>query len=180
MNQEQRKYLLEQVNRTYQREKRALDDRRPDPPSLNNYLIACVLDGSFQLQEPGDIRAHVRSLVLDLGAAKTFIDTNNYRYNSNKDEDENEQFVSLRADALFVLPENYREAKAAYDEARAAWDKESEQLEEFTETVKLKIQIGSSKALDKLVEQADNLADLNIVNTKLLLTASDEPKRLKE
>jgi undecaprenyl pyrophosphate synthase len=72
------------------------------------------------------------------------------------------------------------EALTAYQTEREAWEREKAQLEEIMETVKLKLQIGSAKSLEKLIEQADNLADLNIVNTNLLLTtATDETKRLK-
>lgn len=76
MNQTQRDYLIKQVEKTYRNEVGRLKKVRPEPPSLNNYLIASVLDGSFQLQDADVIKAHIRSLVLSLGPEKTSLIAN--------------------------------------------------------------------------------------------------------
>jgi hypothetical protein len=49
MNQQQRDYLIKQADRTYRKQKDALDEQEPTRPSLNNYLVAAVLDGSFHI-----------------------------------------------------------------------------------------------------------------------------------
>lgn len=180
MNQTQRDYLIKQVEKTYRNQVEKLKNARPEPPSLNNYLIAAVLDGSFQLQSTESIRAHIRDLVLQLGTDKTFTDSASYRYRRNRDDDEEDpRTVSLEAESLFVLPENYQSAYTKYKEDRAAWDAEMERIEGYKETIILKVQLGSPAVLAKLIEQVDNLADLNIINSSLLLTPASEQKQIK-
>lgn len=178
MNQTQRDFLIKQVERTYKRQYGALKESQPSPPSLNNYLVAAILDGSFQLQTTEDIKDAIRTKVLELGPSDALIENDSYNYRKHRDD--GEDTVALRADVLFVLPDGYTEARAAYDTSLAKWETEMEHLEQYKETIILKIQIGSPQVLAKLIEQVDNLADLNIVNTNLLLTAPDgEQKKLK-
>lgn len=178
MNQTQRDYLIKQVEKTYRAQVEKLKNRRPEPPSLNNYLIASVLDGSFSLQPEDVIKAHIKDLVLQLGPDKTFTDSKHYRY-GRSDDDEDERMISLDAGSLFILSDSY---KAAYEEfkiARAEWDAEMERVEGYKETIILKVQLGSPQVLAKLIEQVDNLADLNIINSSLLLTPASESKQIK-
>lgn len=179
MNQQQRDYLIKQADRTYQKQRKALEEQEPTRPNLNNYLVAAVLDGSFQLQPVEAVRETIRVKVLELGPSDALIHNEDDYYGRRK-KPKSDDAITLPADKLFVIPTNYLEAFAKYEAASAEWAREKEQLEEIMETVKLKLQIGSSKSLEKLIEQADNLADLNIVNTNLLLTSSaDETKKLK-
>lgn len=176
MNQNQREFLIKHVEKTYRNQKDAMDESKPKEPSLNNYLIAAVLDGSFQLQEPETIRKAIKELVLNLGPEGSLIGGRGRNRYSDYDV---EHQVKIQAESLFVLPGNYLAALAEYEQKRSDWDAQQKQLEDYKETIILKIQIGSAQVLSKLIEQVDNLADLSIVNTSLLLTAPDETKKLK-
>ena len=67
MNQTQREFLIKHIERRYTETVREIKERKPVKPSLNNYLVAAVLDGSFQLQEVEVLRAFIREAVLALG-----------------------------------------------------------------------------------------------------------------
>lgn len=177
MNQNQREFLIKHVEKTYRNQKEELDEATPKEPSLNNYLIAAVLDGSFQLQDVEVMREAIRQTVLNLGPEGSLVGGKGRNRYSDYDV---EHQVKLQAESLFVLPDNYLKALAEYETKRAEWDAQRKQLEDYKETIILKIQIGSPQVLAKLIEQVDNLADLNIVNTNLLLSAPAEPKKLKE
>ena len=47
MNQDQRKFLIERVNKTFQAQKQKLEANKIERPSLNNYLVAAFLDNSI-------------------------------------------------------------------------------------------------------------------------------------
>lgn len=176
MNQNQRDFLIKHVEKTYRNQREKLDESKPSAPSLNNYLIAAILEGSFELQPAERLRETIHQQVLELGAdGKLIVDKDRW----NRDDDEEDRHVTLCAEDVFVLPHNYQEAREQYERERAKWAAQARQLEEYRDTIILKIQIGSAQVLAKLIEQVDNLADLNIVNTNLLLTAPDT-KRLKE
>lgn len=174
MNQTQRDFLIKQVGRTYRNQKDKLDAAKPKRPSLNNYLVAAVLDGSFQIHPIESIKAFIKQRVLQLGPDSAFIKRGD-RYDPEDEKGKN--VITIPAEQLFVLPLGYVDALATYDIVRAEWDAEMERIEGYKETIILKIQLGSPQVLAKLIEQVDNLADLNIINSSLLLTAPD--KQLK-
>lgn len=167
MNQPQREFLIKHIERHH---KKAIDDlnkTRPRKPSLNNYLIAAVLAGSFKLQSEESIRDFIRALVLSLGPDGALVKGPRRHYD---DDDDVANTLTLPAEQLFTLPAEYLSALESYNEAERAWQSQIDQTNEIKDTLILKIQIGSAKVLEKLVEQVDNLADLQLVNTRLLLT----------
>ena len=50
MNKDQRKYLLDAIAAQYKTEREKLNNLKPKAPSLNNYLVAAILDGSFRMK----------------------------------------------------------------------------------------------------------------------------------
>ena len=77
---------------------------------------------------------------------------------------------------LFELPVPYLKAMNDYENKYQDWKRKMTAIKLQAETIVLKIQLGSSTVLDKLVMQVDNMADLNIINTQLLLSF-DETKK---
>ena len=165
MNKDQRKFL----NDFIEKEGRKLDaehrQRRPKEPSLNNYLIAAILDGSFILLPQETMRERFHQRVLNLGPGDQFIEKSGW---SHREGPPNSMLISVHD--IFVIPEAYLIEYDKFQEAYVFWEKEGKQLEELRKTLSIKVQIGSDKALAKLVEQADNLGDLRLVNSRLLLT----------
>lgn len=170
MNDNQRKFLTERVNQTHKRQEEQLRKDIPIKPSLNNYLVAACLDGSLQLQDVEGLRNKIRESVLKYGKDDRLVEEDSeddYRYrNTTKPKNS----VTLRAEDIFVIPEAYLKALKEYQEKKKEIDDKIKILDSQKDTIILKIQIGSNKVLDRLVEQADNLVDLSIVNSQLLLT----------
>lgn len=163
MNQHQRKFLLEAVEKQYKTERDAMREREPTAPSLNNYLIAAVLDGSFVMRSPVAIRDTLRERVQNLGKGEALVQPQS-RYSDGEDDT-----VTLPATALFELPEGYAKALAKHEEAHKAWSDEMAALEASIGAMRIKVQIGSDKALEALVEQADTLCSMSLTATNRLL-----------
>lgn len=176
MNQEQRKYLIEQVNKTHTRETRLLEKEaeRVVKPSLNNYLIAAVFDNSFQLKDVVELREKIKARVLKFGKNdKIVTDGNNDSWSSrNKEEDS----VTLPVEDLFVIPEAYKVELEKYKAYKKAIKLKELALDAQRDTIIMKIQIGSNAILDKLIMQVDNLGDLDLTNTQLALNST--PKQI--
>lgn len=169
MNQHQRKFLLEAVEKQYKTERDSINERRPKAPSLNNYLIAAILDGSFVLKSADALRDTIRQRVRAMGKEDSLIEHDNHFGRRNR-EDEDVAFVKLPAEVVFDLPPDYATSLAEYEIALAAWEKELADLETSIGAMRIKIQIGSDKALDVLVEQADKLCSMSLtVSSRLLL-----------
>lgn len=172
MNQEQRKYLIAQVDSTCRNQIEALEKQKPIQPSLNNYLIASFLDGSIKFKDLTKLKEKIREKVLKLGQNDALIeedDDDRYYSSRKRRSNEKQHFVKLIAEDLFVIPEGYLTAQAEYQEKFDEIEEKIKNLEATRKTIEMKIQIGSSSTMDKLVMQVDNMGDLNLMNTQLML-----------
>jgi len=172
MNQEQRKFLIERVNKTFQNQSNKITAKKLERPSLNNYLVAACLDDSIQFASLDKLRKKIKEAVLRYGPDDKLVHENSRTWNSK----EKDRTVSVSPEDLFVIPEAYKKAFAEYQHEAEIQKRRLEELEAQRDTIILKIQIGSNQVLDKLIGQADNLADLNIMNSQLLLGDGNQTK----
>ena len=164
MNQHQRKFLLEAVESQYKKERDKLREREPSEPSMNNYLIAAVLDGSFVMRAPALVRESLRKRVMDLGKTGSLLGSRG-RWGEKADDNA----VTLPAGLLFELPPAYAAALAEHERAHRAWSDEMEALDASMGAMRIKVQIGSDKALEVLVDQADKLCSMSLTASNKLL-----------
>lgn len=169
MNQDQRKFLIERVNKTFQNQKEKIENQRVKKPSLNNYLVAAFLDDTIEFADIKKLKMKMRETVLKFGSSETLIKEpdNGWRSGPQKKQ---ENTCEVIAEDLFVIPVSYLKALDEYNSHKIGIDEQIQQLEAQKDTILLKIQIGSNQVLDKLITQVDNLADLNIMNSQFLLT----------
>jgi hypothetical protein len=167
MNQHQRKFLLEAVEKQYKAERNKLNEREPQEPSMNNYLIAAILDGSFVMRDPSLVRDSLRERVRNLGKSESLLGTRS-RYGETNDDNT----VTLPAGLLFEMPAGYAKALADYKTAHAEWSSEMDALEASIGAMRIKVQIGSDKALEALVAQADKLCSMSLTASNRLLLSS--------
>jgi len=168
MNQDQRKFLLARVEQTYRSESERLRNKLPEEPSLNNYMVAAALDGSLKMKKIEDIKKHIRDKVIKLGQSETLIHEEHDRY--RRYDEKSYHSITLKASEVFEFPEAYIEAMLKYNAEKEAIEKEISTLIAYKETIMLKIQIGSNAVLDRLIDEADNMIDLSLINSKLMLT----------
>jgi len=177
MNQDQRKFLIAQVERTF--EKQADKLKEPVRPSLNNYLVAAVLDDSIRYVDIEELKAQIKKKVLDFGPKDALV-SEDEEYNYRRQRRTRHDFtVTLKAESIFVLPPGYVVALEKYNREMAEYEAAVANLEACKDTIIMKIQIGSNAVLDKLVTDVDNMADLRIMNAKFLLNDNFvEPKKI--
>lgn len=164
MNQDQRKYLIEQVTNTFRDQRDKIKSEMPEQPSLNNYLIAAFLDNSIQFNDIKKLKEKIRKFVLKMGHSDILI-----KENSRWDDNKKECRIEIDPFDLFIIPKNYLDALNEYKKKKKEIDDAIDSLEATKKTIIMKIQIGSNQVLDKLVTQVDNMGDLNIMNSKFLL-----------
>lgn len=166
MNQKQRDFLIARVNKTHKNQINAVQKDMPDKPSLNNYLVAAFLDNSIQFNDIELLKEKMRNTVLKYGANDRLVeDEGSWRSTKEKNH------VKIVPEDLFIIPDNYTEALREYKTKKQEIDKKCEILDAQMQTIEMKIQIGSDKVLSGLIDQADNLADLSLINSQLLLTS---------
>lgn len=193
MNDTQRKFLINEVENTFIRQKEKLEKQIPDRPRLGHYILAAFLDNTIKLNDTATIRKKMRDMVLESGSVDDIIGSGdgygrrrNRRSWDDDDDDSADEVVKVPAEELFVIPEDYKKAVEKYEKKKEEVRKKIEQLEAHKKTIVLKVQIGSNAILDKLVAQVDNMGDLDLINSQLLLTdvsghlIEDEPTSKKK
>lgn len=170
MNQQQREFLIKSVDSTLRQQIEDLNKQKPKKPSLNNYLIAAFLDNTVEFADLTPLKEKIRERVLRMGRQDVLIseDTDGF-WSHQKHSDSKNNYIKLLAEEVFVIPEAYKQALAEYQQKTDEIDEKIKELRAHAHTITMKIQIGSSSVLDKLVQQIDNMADLNIMNNQLLL-----------
>jgi len=169
MNQHQRKFLTEAIETQYKTERNALHGKKPKAPSLNNYLIAAILDGSFVMRDQKDVRKALVERVRDLGKDESLVERG---YRSRRlTDDEEEDAVSIPVSVIFELPAGYLVEFKKYEAALAAWESSVAALEAAFNAMKIKVQLGSDAALESLVAQADQLCAMSLTATSRLMLA---------
>lgn len=167
MNQTQRDFLIKNVEQTHKNQIAELKNQIPNEPSLNNYLIAAFLDNSIKFNDISQLKEKIRDTVIRMGAGDVLVKSEkNWR---NKEIGDTNK-VTILAEDLFILPDNYIKARYEYEQIKSEIESQVRDLDEKMKTIIMKIQIGSNQVLDKLITQVDNMADLNIMNKQFLLT----------
>lgn len=171
MNQKQRDFLLESIEKQYRAEMKELGERKPKAPSLNNYLVAAILDGSFRMKEAETVRAAIRERVRELGKGDTLTHESRdvWGRSRHKDDSDETEMLHIPALLLFDEPPGYAEARRVYEEKLAAWKEAAKALEAAHNAMRIKIQIGSDKALASLIDQADKLCSMSLTASSQLL-----------
>lgn len=170
MNQKQRDFLTSHIEKQARRELEAINKEEPKPPSLNNYLVAAALRRELCIRSVREIQDAIEQKVLSLGPNDALIQE------GDRWGDGEKKYLLLQVSDILILPQEYTEAKQAYDAAFAAWQERKERVSELQETLLLKISLGSDRALETLIAQADNLASLSLVQQRLVALPQPEDK----
>lgn len=172
MNQTQREFLIRKINSSYNDEVERLKKGIGKKPSLNNYLVASFLDNSIQFNDIDNLKIKIRENVLKFGTEDCLIKLKSDRWGNNNINVDKE-ICEVIAEDLFIIPDNYKDELKIYNDNKEKIEKEISNITAIRDTILMKIQLGSNKVLDNLIEQADNLVDLDLVNTNLLLNKSE-------
>ncbi len=172
MNQAQREYLVDQVQKTCRAQTQVLHNQIPDRPSLNNYMIAAFLDNTIEFNDIARLKELMRDTVLKMGHGDSLIqEGSDWRRKSD------DTYVKIKPHDLFVIPAAYHKAVEEYEKVKNDLQKKINALNSQADTIVMKLKIGSAKALETLISQVDNIADLDMMNNTLKLTAGNEDSK---
>ena len=171
MNQTQRTFLTNSIEKQFYKEREAHKKNAPKEPSLNNYLVASILDGSFKMKSLDAVRDAIRERTIKLGKKEALLcDADDvWGRRSRQDQDSEETFIKIPVSVIFELPERYVSEKKQYDADLEKWEVEEEALSNSFEAMKIKVQMGSDKALASLIDQADKLCSMSLTKSSQLL-----------
>ena len=181
MNQHQRKFLLDEIEKQYRKEKDELNERRPKAPSLNNFLLAAILDGTAKMKPVEEVGRQIRDRVRDMGKSQALVSERESIWGrGRRDDDDEKECINVPALTLFDEPPAYAELREKYEADLAKWKAEVAALEAGIAAMRIKVQVGSDRALLSIVDQADQICSMSLTASSRLIAPSSEPKRLSE
>lgn len=179
MNERQRKFLTEHVNKTYQAEKKKIEEERPGKPSMNNHVISAILNKTLKIHDSELILKKLLERTLKLTKKDKSFVKEDEDYNYRLRETTYTKYIEVPPEDLFEMPDTYQEEMRKYKESKLIYDKKLDDLEARHNTIVLKVQVGSAANLEKLVMQIDNLGSLDLIGNQLLLGAGTVEERQK-
>jgi hypothetical protein len=170
MNQKQREFLTKHITSVHDQKVRELKNKMRQEPSLNNHLVASFLDGSAAFNDIKKLREKIHQRVLKMSSGEVLIKKERMSRGIMGGRTE-ENTIQLRAEDLFIIPETYTKELDEVNAHNAKIEDEIQLLKDMLNTIIMKIQIGSDKHLAPLIEDVENIGDLRLVNSQLLLKA---------
>lgn len=168
MNDKQREYLMKTVKSTFDGEVKSLEQSKRKKPSLNNYLIAAFLDNSIEFADIENLKSKMREAVIKMPSEAKLLETDNKSWNEDAKETGN---VKIPVQLIFKIPEAYVEELRLWQDEEDNANQKIQQLKSQLKTIEVKIQLGSNQQLDKLIQEADNLGEISLINSRLMLTS---------
>ncbi len=163
MNQKQRDFLSGTITKNISARREQLKKKRLKLPSLSNYIVSAILNGTIEYQSPDTIRDTMQKLVMLLGAGESIIAGKSWR-DSAYHKSLGDNSLSVPAEMIFVLPDDYKQACKAVNDYNNKIDTSMAALDAYELKMSMKIQIGSPEALESLVEEADKLVNISLMS----------------
>jgi hypothetical protein len=187
MNDKQRQFLVQQVAKIYDNQKNSIKAKYTKRPSLNNYIVAALIEGKLKYKDIKDVQKDVKARVIKMSTEDRLIhESSSSRsgygyYGRSGDDDKGELnlddcYVKINPFDMFEIPQSYKDAYNIWLDSKRLIDKELQDLSASYDTILLKVNLGSNAVLDKLIEQVDNLAELSLVNAHLTISPVTQPQ----
>jgi len=159
MNQVQRNYLIEQIQKTARIKRDALEDQLEDAPSLSMYMYKAVMSNDFELRPMTELREFIKEKALNIRERDDWLG-NSWGSSSKKD-------VVIPINKFFVIPKDHKERSTKTDKANDIINDKLRTLNVEEETLIMRIQLASNKTLDAMISEVDDMGNLSLMDTKL-------------
>lgn len=161
MNAQQRKFLIEKINKETKQKIEELKSKKISYPNANNYLFKSILSDTLKLKSEEHILSVLKARAMDSKDGKDWLTNDNSGWGSRVD------VVKIGIVDLIELPEDFRnkieEVRLHNDEIQ----KEIDLLQVQLNSIEMRVQLASDKVLQKLINEVDDMGQLSLVNTTL-------------
>lgn len=161
MNQVQRNFLIKKIEETVKARIKALEDAKPEAPSLNNYLLHAVMSNNFDIISNEQIKELIRKMALKSK------DRDDWMGNSWGSASKNKIFFN--ATDLFIVPEEYKKLWDEYAKERNRIEAEIGEIHIQADTLITRIQLASDKTLQTMINEVDDMGNISLMDSKLRL-----------
>lgn len=165
MNSSQRKFLVDKVTERTKQKIQELRNSMPEGVSLNVYMLYRVMSNDFELKSNDELKKIVLEKALKAGQEKQVRED----WLGNAWGIANKSNVAFTLDEFFVIPQEYLDMRNEREKQKALIQEQMRQLQIQLETLEVRIMVASDKALQKLINEVDDMGDISLIDTRIKL-----------
>ncbi len=167
MNQTQRKFLIDKIQKESDSMVKVLKDSKPEFPSVQNWLFAKVLSGDIKIKSEQEIKQAIKEKALKSKS-------------NDRDWLSGTSMYSSRSSCAIVFesvwdviekPEEISRLLVQYDADTFKIQSEINDIKIKTDSLITRIQLASDKTLEKVIAEIDDMGNLSLFDTKLRLAS---------
>lgn len=160
MNQSQRNFLIERIEKLGKIKRDALEKSIPQKPSLNLYLFKEVMSGNVNIIS--------NEKIIELIEDKALISNDNGDdWLGNAWQRSSKEHINFLIKDFFIIPDEYR---AKFDRYKKEKDTILERIRQLIieeDTVITRIKLASNSTLENMIKEVDDMGNLSLMDTKL-------------
>lgn len=159
MNQTQRNFLIDRIEKETKIKVEALRESLPQKPSLSIHLLHEVMSGSFEIINQEKIKEIIKRKALKSTDREDWSGNNWHRATKSD--------IVFSLNELFIIPESYKKLNNDYkNKYNETQDKISYILSQ-SETLIIRIKLASNKTLETLISEIDDMGNISLMETKI-------------
>lgn len=161
MNNSQRNFLIEKIEKTIKVKLQALRDSIEKKPDLSNHLLHALMSGNLGIISVEEIKNLLNQRSLKSTSDRCWLGGNNWQAGKGT--------VTFKLDEFFEIPKDY---KILYDKWKEKKSKTEEEIYSVTaqlDGLVTRIKLASNKTLESMIKEVDDMGDITLMETKIKL-----------
>lgn len=159
MNQSQRKFLIDKIEKSAKDMIGVLEDSKPESPSIENYLLHAVMGGNFELHSIDELKETIRQMALESKGRDSWTGGSWGRASYTS--------IHLPLKDVFIIPEEYTQKERDIEKRRNEIQKEINAIRSKCDTLVVRLTLASNSVLETMIKEVDDMGDLSLMDTKL-------------
>lgn len=160
MNQQQRKFLIEKIEKKTKITVDALKSSIPDAPSFSNYMMHAVMSGNYDIIDKDAIKALILKKALNSKEGRSDWMGDSQAFGSRTQ-------LAFKPKEIFIVPEEYTTIHNEYAAKRKQIEDDIAAIQIQCDTLVTRIQLASDKTLQKMINEVDDMGDISLIDTTL-------------
>ncbi len=165
MNQVQRKYLIDKIQKASEEAIKEMRKSLPQKPELSRYCLMALLNGELKIKGNSELLQVLKNRALESNGSVF-----SHGWRSQEDGE-----ITFRLEEFFEVPIGYTEAYSDWVKKSSAIKDKINLLEKQSEGLCTRIQLASNKTLERMIAEIDNMGDISLMDCTLKsLMSSDD------
>lgn len=166
MNQQQRAFLIKQIEENTKIKIDELKNSIGQEPDLTGKLIHYILSGDYEVLDKEKLELIILNKAQNNTTKSSWISNPNSRW---LDEYIRELHLTFKLEEILILPDSFYTEFKEFKERKLKIEEEIQVLKAQLKNLIVRVQLASNSVLAKMISEVDNMGDLTLMDTKLKL-----------